>query len=146
MAPRSRSVGHACVHRVIMVTRGPRRQCIERTESESDGRSLTACHRGKKAFHFSRRFSDRGRIFLFSIRNEHSLSFRRSRLVGGRTRIRRREGTCRCVYTRGPAQVSAARQKRIRIAKAANIAKFSHHPASYLLSLRLFPRLLSPAG
>lgn len=57
-----------------------------------------------------------------------------------------KRGTCRCVYTRGPAQVFAARQKRIRIAKAANIAKFSHHPASYLLSLRLFPRLLSPAG
>lgn len=60
LAPRSRSVGHACVHRVIMVTRGPRRQCIERTESESGGRSLTACHRGKETFHFSRRFSDLG--------------------------------------------------------------------------------------
>ena len=36
--------------------------------------------------------------------------------------------------------------KAPRIAKAANIAKFSHHPASYLLSLRLFPRLLSPAS
>lgn len=36
--------------------------------------------------------------------------------------------------------------KALRIAKAANIAKFSHHPASYLLSLRLFPRLLSPAS
>lgn len=32
------------------------------------------------------------------------------------------------------------------IAKSANIPKFSHHPPSYLPSLRLFPRLLTPAG
>lgn len=146
MAPRSRSVGHACVHRVIMVTRGPRRQCIERTESESGGRSLTACHRGKESVSL---FSS----LLRSRTDFPLLDSKRTFPLVSSVETRRREnsystkrGTCRCVYTRGPAQVSAARQKRIRIAKAANIAKFSHHPASYLLSLRLFPRLLSPAG
>lgn len=36
---RSRSIGHACVHVVIMMTRGPE-DCIN--ESESTGRSLTS--------------------------------------------------------------------------------------------------------
>lgn len=37
-------------------------------------------------------------------------------------------------------------QRQRGITKSANIPKFSHHPPSYLPSLRLFPRLLTPAG
>jgi hypothetical protein len=37
-------------------------------------------------------------------------------------------------------------EKQHGITKSANIPKFSHHPASYLPSLRLFPRLLTSAS
>lgn len=48
----------------------------------------------------------------------------------------------------GIARVFWARVAKAKrgIAKSANIPKFSHHPPSYLPSLRLFPRLLTPAG
>lgn len=81
-----------------------------------------------------RRFSNRTTLTNFPTPRSRYLvsSFRRSKLVleewGGE---REREYVGARVYT----QVSAARQKRIRIAKAANIAKFSHHPASYLFYL-----------
>lgn len=66
--------------------------------------------------------------------------------TGAKASEREREGERICWYACPYPASFRGVAKALRIAKAANIAKFSHHPASYLLSLRLFPRLLSPAS